>query len=293
MSWLIASVELGEVPSAPVEAALLALGAVSIEYRDAGDEPILEPAPGETPLWSRLTVSALLPAETEPDSLRLAIAAAAQPLPPPTLALRRLDDRDWLAAWRDSLAPRRFSGGLWVCPRKHARPADASHVVWLDPGLAFGTGSHPTTSLCLDWIATRVTNGSLLDYGCGSGVLGLAGLAMGARQLVCVDIDPQALSATAANARFNRQTAVTEILAPQDLPAGRQFDFVVANILSGILIDLAPQLSAHCKSGASIALTGILTEQTEQVCAAYARWFGNLSVQERDGWVLLSGTANF
>jgi ribosomal protein L11 methyltransferase len=293
MSWLTATIELGEVASAPVEAALLALGAISIEYRDAGDEPILEPAPGETPLWSRLAVAALLPAETEPDSLRLAIAAAAQPLPAPKLQLQRLDDRDWLAAWRASLAPRRFSGGLWVIPREHTPPANADHVVWLDPGLAFGSGSHPTTSLCLDWIADRVTAGSLLDYGCGSGILGLAGLVMGARQLVSVDIDPQALSATAANARFNRQAAATEILAPQDLPAGRQFDFVVANILSGILIDLAPQLSGHCKSGASIALTGILTEQTEQVCAAYAPWFGALSVQERDGWVLLSGTANF
>ena len=291
MSWLQVTLDLGSRAPAPFEAALLALGAISIEYRDAADQPILEPGPGETPLWEALRLTALLPTDTDTATLRRAVGAAAQPLAPPAITLGRLEDRDWLAEWRASLAPRRFGARLWVCPRSHPPPANQGVTVWLDPGLAFGTGSHPTTALCLEWLEQTVAGGHLLDYGCGSGILALAALALGAEQVAAVDNDPQALDACRANLEANGCATAALVISPAELDPERRFDVIVANILSGTLIELAPRLAGHCRAGTRLALTGILPGQAAQVSAAYEPWFGRMEARERDGWVLLTGTA--
>ena len=291
MSWLQVTVELADRDPAPYEAALLALGAISIEYRDAADQPILEPDPGQTPLWRELSLVALLPDATDADALRMLIAAVAQPGQAPELATARLDDRDWLAEWRESLQPRCFGGRLWVCPRNHPPPPDDAATVWLDPGLAFGTGSHPTTALCLEWLAETIDGGSLLDYGCGSGILALAALALGAERVAAVDNDPQARAACRANLADNGRESDARVTAPEELDPDQQFGFIVANILSGTLIDLAPRLAGYRRAGTQIALTGILPGQVESVREAYAPWFGELPAREREGWVLLSGSA--
>lgn len=291
MSWLKVRVELRDREPAPYEAALLALGAISIEYRDAADQPILEPGPGETPLWQDLSLVALLPEETDAETLRRVIRAAGPSRTPPELATDRLDDRNWLAEWQASLEPRRFGERLWICPHECPPPADDAATVWLDPGLAFGTGSHPTTALCLEWIAATFDGGSLLDYGCGSGILALAALALGAERVTAVDNDPQARNACRANLAANRQASGALVTAPEELDAHCRFDLIVANILSGTLIELAPRLAGHRRTGTRIALTGILPGQVDSVRAAYAPWFKDFTVRERDGWALLSGVA--
>jgi len=291
VSWLQVKVDLKDREPAPYEAALLALGAISIEYRDGADQPILEPGPGETPLWRDLCLVALLPDKTDANTLQRVIQSAAQTDAPPGLTTGRLDERNWLSEWRATLKSRRLGERLWVCPHDHPAPAGDAATVWLDPGLAFGTGSHPTTALCLEWIADTIDGGSLLDYGCGSGVLALAALALGARRVAAVDIDPQAREACRANLARNRYGPEVLVAAPSELDRGSHYGFIVANILSGALIDLAPQLASHSRPGTRIALTGILPGQAEPVREAYAPWFTELAAQERDGWVLLSGTA--
>jgi ribosomal protein L11 methyltransferase len=291
MSWLEVRIALHDREPARYEAALLALGAISIEYRDGADQPILEPGPGELPLWRDLRLVALLPDGTKAETVRQLIRAAARPDTPPQIETGRLHDRNWLAEWRASLEPRRFGERLWVCPHGHPPPDKDASTVWLDPGLAFGTGSHPTTALCLDWIANHVDGGSLLDYGCGSGILGLAALALGADRVVAIDNDPQARDACRANLARNPPQRNMLVAAPDELDPGSRFGYIVANILSGTLIDIAPRLASHGRNGTRIALTGILPEQAESVREAYSPWFAELAMHKREGWVLLSGTS--
>jgi len=291
VSWLQVRIDLRDRNAAPFEAALLALGAISIEYRDGADQPILEPGPGETPLWQDLALLALLPADTDTDDIHGVVEAAARPAEPPGLAIDRLEDRDWLAEWQATLQPRRFGQKLWVCPHDHPRPAGGGATVWLDPGLAFGTGSHPTTALCLDWIAENFEHGSLLDYGCGSGILAIAAMALGAERVAAIDNDPQAVAACRANLSRNLPERNMLVGAPEALDPDSRFDYIVANILSDTLVKLAPRLSRLRRGGTQIALTGILPGQVESVCRAYTPWFAGLTVQERDGWALVTGYA--
>ena len=291
MNWLRVTVELGTRDPAPVERALLELGAIAIDYRDGADEPILEPAPGATPLWSSVKLSALLPDELRPEQIRRALDAVMPGVDLAGLRFAYLADRDWIGAWKESLQALRFGADLWVCPRDSEPPDPSATVVWLEPGLAFGSGAHPTTALCLEWIATAASGGELLDFGCGSGLLAIAALKKGARRATAVDNDPQALLATRANAVSNECGAALEVLSPEALATERRYDLVVANILSGTLIELAPRLAGHCRSGAQLALSGILTGQASQVQQAYAPWLRGMAVRERDGWILLTGTA--
>lgn len=289
MSWLQVTIELRDREAARYEAALLALDALSIEYRDGANQPIFEPGPGELPLWHDLNLVALLPADIDASRVRQIVRAAALPDPPPEITVHRLEDRNWLAEWRASLEPRRFGERLWVCPHGQPPPVEDACTVWLDPGLAFGTGSHPTTAMCLEWISKHCKGGSLLDYGCGSGILGLAALALGADCVVAIDNDPQARDACRANLARNQAQGEMLVAAPGDLDTDQAFDAIVANILSGTLNDLAPHLAGHVRDGTRIALTGILPEQAESVRQAYAPWFARLALQEREGWVLLHG----
>ncbi len=289
MSWLQTSIELGTLDPGPVELALLELGAVCIEYSNAGDEAILEPAVGATPLWNELVISALLPENTDPDCVRIAVAMATSASCMPRTQFRSLADANWIASWRQSLKPQQFGSDLWICPVDQEPPRQAKAIVSLDPGLAFGTGGHPTTALCLDWLAQQASGKEILDFGCGSGILAIAAISLGSHRATAVDNDPQALLATRQNAGVNDCRDQIEILPADELPREQQFDLVVANILSGSLISLAPRLVKHCKVGASIGLSGILPKQVASVMDAYAAWIWFAEPRERDAWVLLTG----
>ncbi len=273
----------------PVSAALEVAGALAISLGDPGGEPILEPAPGATPLWGRVVVTALMPAGTAAAPLWRNIEAAAG-TPPVNASTSIVEERDWVGEFRENLQPMRYGSRLWVCPEGSRCPDPAATVIHLDPGLAFGSGSHPTTTLCLEWLAGLDLAGRrLLDFGCGSGILAIAALALGAQGATALDIDPQALLATRDNARRNGCDARMQVADPAGLAADARFGIVVANILADTIIALAPLLARHCEAGARVALSGILSAQADRVQEACAPWLDLHLAAELDGWALLSG----
>jgi ribosomal protein L11 methyltransferase len=279
---------------AAAEAALEGAGALSVSLADPGGEPVLEPAPGETPLWEAVRVSALFHPSCEPAALRREIATATG-LPLAAVTATPLASRDWVREFRETLQPLSFGGRLWICPTGVACPEPAAIRLELEPGLAFGSGAHATTALCLDWLAGLELQGRrVLDWGCGSGVLAIAALALGATGATAVDIDPQALLATRQNAQRNDRGAglavhdAAQLTAPGTLA---RHDVLVANILANALIELAPRLRQHCATGAPVALSGILDAQAARVATACAPYFRLHPSAHRDGWALLSGQA--
>ncbi len=286
MTWLQVETAAGHSHPQNLEAAFTELGAVAVWFRDAGDHPVLEPAPGETPGWPETIVTALFAGDQTEALLRQSLEQA---LPGIALTLRSVADRNWQEEWQQSLQPRQFGKRLWILPEDSAPPANAA-VVRLQPGMAFGTGEHPTTAMCLEWLAKQQLQGAtVLDYGCGSGLLAIAALALGARECCAVDIDPQALAATQQNAANNGCQEQLLIVKPDAVPAAKQYDVLVANILSGTLIELATALRARVSKGAALALTGILAHQADEVAAAWSDWT-QLSIADQQGdWVLLSG----
>jgi ribosomal protein L11 methyltransferase len=255
---------------------------------DAGDEPLLEPAPGTAPLWRDVRVTALIPADLAGSELRTRIAAAIAPRPCPPLVTSALAERDWVRESLARFAPMRFGTRLCVCPSWCEPPADAQVVVTLDPGVAFGTGTHPSTALCLEWLDAAPLSGvRVIDYGCGSGVLGIAALALGAAAVDAVDIDPQARAAALDNAGRNSVGERLAVHAPGAplAPAA----VLVANILAGPLVELAGTLSGLLGSGGRIALAGITAGQVEEVAAAYGRAVAWAPPRARGDWALLHG----
>jgi ribosomal protein L11 methyltransferase len=273
------------------EELLFAQGAEAVRQEDAADAPVLEPAPGETPLWPETITCGYFAPGTDLD----AIEFAAHNLLPDGAVLRierrRVEEADWLHAWKQHAQPLPFGGGrLWICPT-HAQIAQAGvAVVTLDPGLAFGTGSHPSTALCLEWLATHEIAGrTVLDYGCGSGILAIAALKLGARSAFAVDIDPQALTATLGNAEANG-VAERIVCAGVEQPVEKPVDIVLANILARPLVGLSGMLAAATRPGGRIVLAGILDEQAAEVRAAYAPWFDFEADATLDGWTRIAGT---
>ena len=273
-----------------VDEALLSIGASSITLVDHGDEPVLEPRPGEIRLWSATLVRALFPLARgdalQPDALRrlASLAASLGPHITETARVRSVADRDWERVWLSDWKSMRFGRRLWVCPTAAAPPDDPHAViVRLDPGLAFGTGTHPTTALCLQILDSLPLSGrTLIDYGCGSGILGIAALKMGARRVAAVDLDPQALLATRDNAARNGVSSAIEV---HGVPATLDpASVVVANILAGPLIELAPILTAACEPGADLLLSGMLKTQAYAVKAAYTAAFDMVQVVGREEW---------
>lgn len=275
-----------------VESALFEAGASSITFVDAGDEPVLEPAPGEVRLWSATSVRALFDAST--DAL-LALGTLTERLGPhlaATARVRPVEERDWVRAGLEKLAPMRFGRRLWVCPTSVTAPDDPEAVVVrLDPGLAFGTGAHPTTALCLQMLdGQRVAGLEVIDYGCGSGILGIAALKLGAARVVAIDIDPQALSATAANAARNGVAERLEVRsAPEshDSPAAAALapvDLILANILAQPLVELAALFAALCRPGGELFLSGLLRSQAHAIKAAYGAAFDIVQIVHREDW---------
>jgi ribosomal protein L11 methyltransferase len=275
---------LSNLDSEAVETALRDSGAISITFVDRGDEPVLEPKPGEIRLWSDTLVRALFDESHEPARTIGALASLLGSHITHSASLRAVETRDWERVWLKDWKSMRFGRRLWVCPTVETPPEDPhAVVVRLDPGLAFGTGSHPTTALCLQLLdALPLAGRSMIDYGCGSGILGVAALKLGASHVIAVDLDPQALIATRANAVRNDVAARLEVQGePPSLTAA---DLVVANILAGPLVELVPVLRGACKPGADLVLSGVLKSQAHAVRAAYSSGFDIVQVFGRDDW---------
>ncbi|HZF25534.1 MAG TPA: 50S ribosomal protein L11 methyltransferase [Steroidobacteraceae bacterium] len=272
-----------------IEAACFDAGALAVSLADAGDAPIFEPGPGETPLWSHVQVTALFAASREPrevvDALQAALGRAL-----PAHRFEELADRAWEREWLKDFRPLRFGARLWVCPHGQLPPEvePSPVIVWLDPGLAFGTGTHPTTAMCLEWLdGAKLHDREVIDYGCGSGILAIAAVKLGARHVLGVDLDPQALLATTDNAERNEVAERIRVGKPD--AAREPVDFLVANILSEPLIELAPRFAALVRPGGALALSGILEAQAAAVTLAYAPWFDMRTFATRDSWVCLNG----
>ena len=271
------------------EEVLLGCGALSVTMLDAADVPVLEPLPGEPPLWPATITKGLFTAGTDLDAGR---AALAEQLPDGETAgteILNVEDRDWVRAWLDHAEAMQFGERLWICPTGCEVTAADAVIVHLDPGLAFGTGTHPSTSMCLDWLSlNEVSAKTVLDYGCGSGVLAIAALKLGAARALAIDIDPQAITATLDNAATN-QVAERITCAGIDHAPSEQYDIVLANILARPLIELAATLAAATKAGGRVVLAGLLERQAADVRAAYAPWFDFEADGQRDGWNRISG----
>lgn len=291
MNWLKLIIKPDTLPVEQVEEVLESLGAEAVTLEDAGDQPLLEPRVGETPLWEATVVTGLFPAERGSQALNDALIQAWPGVSVPDFSLEVLEDRDWSLVWSEHAQPMAFADRLWVLPREADEiPPPHATVVHIPPGLAFGTGTHPTTALCLEWLATRVEEGkTLTDYGSGSGILAVAAACLGASTVTAVDNDPQALTATTENARINHVADRVRVFAPEEAP-DEATDILIANILANPLIELAPRLAGLVRPGGRIALTGILDHQADSVADAYAPWFPEMSRSQDAEWVLLSGT---
>ena len=267
---------------ATAEALLELAGAASLSLADAGDDPILEPAPYVTPMWPDVEIRALFPPSTDLAGVRALLERSCESVH--AFATGSLDDDEWRAAAQRGIPARGFGKRLWLAPADDPRVPAGLVGIKLHMGLAFGTGEHPTTALCLEWLdAALERDTTVLDYGCGSGVLAIAALALGANRAWAIDNDEQALIATRDNARLNGCEARIEVCAPESLPALR-VDVVLANILAGPLVSLAPELARVVVPGGSVVLSGILSRQSPTVAAAYEPWFEQIAMHERDGW---------
>ncbi len=302
MSWTEIVVEVDLHQAEALSEALMEAGALSVSVEDAdlgtaAEQPLFG-EPGMEPTqtaWERSRVVALAPAEADHAAmLSAALARCEPPLRVDDLAwsLRPLADQDWVRLTQSQFEPIHIGKNIWVVPSWHAAPDPAALVLELDPGLAFGTGSHPTTRLCMEWLEAHAPAGrTVLDYGCGSGILALVAGKLGARQVVGVDIDVQAIEAARHNSERNRCTV--DYFVPDDFALAHphdQFDVVVANILSSPLKLLAPMLCGRVAAGGSLVLSGVLARQADEVAAAYAPFMTLTVWAERDGWVALSGT---
>ncbi|MGH8261616.1 MAG: 50S ribosomal protein L11 methyltransferase, partial [Steroidobacteraceae bacterium] len=263
-------------------------GALSVTLSDAADDPVLEPAPGEVRLWRTTRVVALFPIDAAPAATARAIAATLA-LPPGRIVAGAVADRVWEREWLAHFHAMRFGRRLWVAPH-HETVEDADAVVVrLDPGLAFGTGTHPTTAMCLEWLDAHLAPGSrVIDFGCGSGILALAAARLGAARVECFDIDPQALTATAGNAVANGVEDRIAVM-PHDADLADGADVLLANILSEPLRALAPRFARLVRSGGRIVLAGLLAPQADEVTEAYRAWFDMARFGARDDWVGLTG----
>ncbi len=288
MSWQQLSLEAGDLNAEELSAFFETRGALSVTFVDAADQPLFEPDPGTTPLWSATLVTALFDTGTELEPIKQQLAEAYGEAVRDRLSEEPLQDRDWERAWLERFHPMQFGERLWICPDgQRPPPGDDQVLIDLDPGLAFGTGTHPTTALCLTWLDQHPPlNQKVLDFGCGSGILAIAALKLGAAHAHGVDIDPQALWASHDNAARNAVDAHLTTCLPNELDAGT-FDLLLANILANPLINLAPQLSTLVRPGGMLVLSGILAEQAAEVQAAYEQWFTFTPHAEQDGWVRL------
>jgi len=292
MPWLQIRVNTQRQQAEAIEDALLAAGAASVTLEDNADQPILEPALGETPLWDATRITGLFEADID-TSVVNERAAMALGFELPNHRWEQLEDKDWEREWMKNYQPIHCGNDLWICPSWLAPPEPKAINLLLDPGLAFGTGTHPTTFQCLQWLSEQSLDGqTAIDYGCGSGILGIAALLLGADSVIGIDIDPQALLASHDNAlRNNLDPARFPVYLPEDAQT-EPTDLMLANILAGPLAELAPSLAAQTKLGGKICLSGVLNTQAETVMAAYTDWFDFNPVRQKEEWVCLTAVKN-
>ncbi|HHQ4462978.1 50S ribosomal protein L11 methyltransferase [Aeromonas veronii] len=288
MPWIQIRINATAKTADKVSNMLLGRGAQAVTFMDAKDVPVYEPMPGETPLWGETEVMGLFDAETDPA---------------PTIAffqqifgenvgykVEQLEDKDWVREWMDHFHPMQFGERLWICPSWRDVPNPDAVNVMLDPGLAFGTGTHPTTALCLQWLDGLDLSGkTVVDFGCGSGILGIAALKLGAARVIGIDIDPQAIQASRDNAARNGVADQIELYLPADQPQDVEADVVVANILAGPLRELAPLIAGHGKPGSLMALSGVLESQAPELETIYGQWFEMDPTAVKEEWCRLSG----
>lgn len=288
MPWIQIRINATAKTADKVSNMLLGRGAQAVTFMDAKDVPVYEPMPGETPLWGETEVMGLFDAETDPA---------------PTIAffqqifgedvgykVEQLEDKDWVREWMDHFHPMQFGERLWICPSWRDVPNPDAVNVMLDPGLAFGTGTHPTTALCLRWLdGLDLAGKTVVDFGCGSGILGIAALKLGAARVIGIDIDPQAIQASRDNAMRNGVADQIELYLPADQPQGVEADVVVANILAGPLRELAPLIAGHGKPGSLMALSGVLESQAQELELIYGQWFDMDPTAVKEEWCRLSG----
>ncbi|MFB2828290.1 50S ribosomal protein L11 methyltransferase [Aeromonas jandaei] len=288
MPWIQIRINATAKTADKVSNMLLGRGAQAVTFMDAKDVPVYEPMPGETPLWGETEVMGLFDAETDPA---------------PTIAffqqifgenvgykVEQLEDKDWVREWMDHFHPMQFGERLWICPSWRDVPNPDAVNVMLDPGLAFGTGTHPTTALCLQWLdGLDLAGKTVVDFGCGSGILGIAALKLGAARVIGIDIDPQAIQASRDNAARNGVADQIELYLPADQPQDVEADVVVANILAGPLRELAPLIAGHGKAGSLMALSGVLESQAPELETIYGQWFEMDPTAVKEEWCRLSG----
>jgi ribosomal protein L11 methyltransferase len=266
------------------------LGAVSVTYMDAEDQPVYEPPPGETKIWRLTKVIALFELDTEPELVKTVLFSQFKGYLLQNWFHEVLQDQAWERTWMEHYQPMKFGESLWVCPTGQEKSESGTVCMTLDPGLAFGTGTHPTTALCLEWLANHdLTDKVVIDYGCGSGVLAVAALLLGAKKAYAIDIDPQAITATRANAEKNEVVDRIECYLPEQF-SDLQADIVIANILAKPLCELSELISELIKDNGKLILSGILNEQAESVMMAYEHHNINIQTPEIQGdWCRLDG----
>jgi len=291
MAWLQLVLQANTEQAEILSDILSVAGSSAVTLRDAADQPLYEPPIGETPLWSHTEVIGLFDANTDIDEVLLLVTEKSGHCP--SYTLNPLEDKDWVREWMAHFKPTQFGQHLWVVPSHYeeqhlALYPDATNIL-LDPGLAFGTGTHPTTAMCLEYLEEQpALNQHVIDYGCGSGILAIAAAKLGAKTIMAIDNDPQAVLATEENARKNAVQDLLEIQLPEPVPT-QQADLLIANILAKPLIDLSSHLASLVKSNGRIALSGILAEQADDVLAAYSTMFDMKIFKQQDDWVCLHG----
>ncbi len=272
-----------------LDEALVESGAVAVTMKDGEDEPIFEPLPGETPLWRETLVTGLYEVPCDVEAIKAFLIQYLDEPYLPIVDTHELEDKDWVRAWQDHYKPIKFGENLWICPTHLPSPEPEIATVRLDPGLAFGTGTHPTTALCLEWLSenhAEFFDQSIIDYGCGSGILGVAGKLLGAKMCHSTDIDPQAIYATEQNSERNGVVVYPSL--PEDF-SPPQARVVLSNILSGPLVELAPILSNLVAPGGHLVLAGLLDHDAEFVKEAYRSEFSFEADKSVDGWTRLHG----
>lgn len=290
-SWLELSLTLSAEQRAEVELALDDLGALAITLSDAADDPILEPGPGETPLWPTIELTALFEGDRDRADLVHALADLVPGMDSSQVNFADVADQEWTRVWMDQFEPMRFGRRLWIYPSTIPAPQEFREavVVHLDPGVAFGTGTHATTALCLQWLdGLDLVGKTVIDYGCGSGVLGIAAIKLGAAHVIGVDNDPQALEASAENARRNHVDDRIELYLPEAFHEPLA-DVLVANILAEPLLDLEPVFRRSLRPGGQLALSGILTGQEHEIIRCYSEHFEQVVAVEQEEWQRVSG----
>jgi ribosomal protein L11 methyltransferase len=286
VDWQEITVSLSAADAAQAESLLRLAGAEAVTLADAGDDPVLEPAPGAIEIWPNVLMTALFAAGVDTAGLSELLKQSADI---EWVEARTVSESDWIGGWRQSVDAIEINERLRIVPSEQVDSAPSASAVMLNMGLAFGTGRHATTRLCLEWLASQHDPGpTALDFGCGSGILALAALKLGTEFVYATDNDPQALIATRENAKLNGMTKGLWLGAPEALPGGRRVDLILANILAGTLCDLADDFARRHTAGGRLLLSGILTAQRAAVIAAYSDHYQNFQTAELDGWLRIA-----